>query len=670
MLCKKCGEELLADAKFCVKCGEKVEDIIEQEEITSDKKVLKNRGLFFGILLLLVVVIAVVAIAFIKKERPVDVTSLISAEIGDTISFGSYEQDNNTRNGSEDIEWIVLDKTDDKVLVVSKNLLDVVVYFDSGTNNTWDTSACRSWLNTDFANKAFSKEEQECIISTVVKAEKSVEANNLYAGKDTLDKIFILSRNEMEKYFPQNDSRICFPTQYTETKFNVLKEQGMTSYYGDDVYEYGMRVPGQHDYYMQVVDQDGNFDYIVSDGQYFSIRPAMWLGVAEPEELLEDDYSVGVTYGMGGVDWIIIDRDDNKALLLAKDIIGHEKYALTAKCDSWEDSYLRQWLYDFMITNFSSEERAVVAESEINESGNINDKLFLLSSEELMAYENLFKYACQLDSPEEEFWMRDSLGWLCVGAYSEDYCTFSMENRYANEEWGVRPAMWIYTDDNTSNFVVHDETDYTSDRTAGDADYESSKSFYEGKLQVTDFIFYKGMTLNDFIFMYSDTDQNIPSFRYEAFGGTNDSAGGFGDLVNRADQYVDAWSCSINMYINETKVVVRFTTYGDGVLDSSVKKMGDLLIESVRVYNIKDTYVTINDLNYSNIIVNDSNDLIQQLQAQYPDVFKEVDEYFSDGEPYRVSVSDDASVWPGKHVVLNGNDGQYHLNELDVRFKY
>ena len=44
--------------------------------------------------------------------------------VGDTITFGTYEQDNNTSNGKEAIEWTVLDKNGMSVLLISKQALD------------------------------------------------------------------------------------------------------------------------------------------------------------------------------------------------------------------------------------------------------------------------------------------------------------------------------------------------------------------------------------------------------------------------------------------------------------------------------------------------------------------------------------------------------------------
>ena len=43
-----------------------------------------------------------------------------SVAVGDLITFGTYEQDNNPDNGPEPIEWVVLDVKDHKALVISK----------------------------------------------------------------------------------------------------------------------------------------------------------------------------------------------------------------------------------------------------------------------------------------------------------------------------------------------------------------------------------------------------------------------------------------------------------------------------------------------------------------------------------------------------------------------
>ncbi|MBQ6817886.1 MAG: hypothetical protein IJO27_05580 [Bacilli bacterium] len=88
------------------------------------------------------------------------VKEINKANVGDIIEFGNYEQDNNTSNGKETIEWIVLEKKDNKILVLSKHGLDAKQYNSTGANITWEQSDIRTWLNGEFTNNAFSSSEQ------------------------------------------------------------------------------------------------------------------------------------------------------------------------------------------------------------------------------------------------------------------------------------------------------------------------------------------------------------------------------------------------------------------------------------------------------------------------------------------------------------------------------
>ena len=83
-----------------------------------------------------------------------------NANVGDVVEFGNYEQDNNTSNGKEVIEWIVLEKKENKILVLSKHGLDAKQYHSRGANITWEQSEIRRWLNEEFTNNAFSSSEQ------------------------------------------------------------------------------------------------------------------------------------------------------------------------------------------------------------------------------------------------------------------------------------------------------------------------------------------------------------------------------------------------------------------------------------------------------------------------------------------------------------------------------
>ncbi len=78
-----------------------------------------------------------------------------SASKGGTVSFGSYEQDGNTQNGPEPIQWIVLDKIDGQLLLLSADVLEARQYHHVPFEEvTWENSDLRTWMNGDFYDRA------------------------------------------------------------------------------------------------------------------------------------------------------------------------------------------------------------------------------------------------------------------------------------------------------------------------------------------------------------------------------------------------------------------------------------------------------------------------------------------------------------------------------------
>ena len=57
-----------------------------------------------------------------------EIAKIRAADVGDYVYFGAYEQDGDTSNGKEKIEWLVLDKQDNRALVLSKYAHDTSTY--------------------------------------------------------------------------------------------------------------------------------------------------------------------------------------------------------------------------------------------------------------------------------------------------------------------------------------------------------------------------------------------------------------------------------------------------------------------------------------------------------------------------------------------------------------
>ena len=137
-----------------------------------------------------------------------------SIDDSDELILGKYEQDNNSDNGKEDIEWIVLDEKEGKKLIISKYALATHCFNSETTDVTWEECTLREWLNNDFLNEAFSDTEKTRIEKTTV-VNDDVKLSSSWTstgGNDTEDQIFLLSYDEFMSYF--NEDMICTATPF------------------------------------------------------------------------------------------------------------------------------------------------------------------------------------------------------------------------------------------------------------------------------------------------------------------------------------------------------------------------------------------------------------------------------------------------------------------------
>lgn len=196
---------------------------------------------------------------------------LNSAEIGDIVTFGRYEQDNNLNNGEEPIEWQVLEIKDGKVLLITNRILEFRRYNDSFRNITWENCTIRQWLNNDFYKNAFSEINRKYILTSKVSADDNpYENKNNDPGNDTMDKIFLLSIVEAERYLPNKE---CFPTYY------AIKEEKQLQ----KTYKWMLRTPAFRNSDISVVDENGDISQWTrheSTSVYdadIGVRPAIWI---------------------------------------------------------------------------------------------------------------------------------------------------------------------------------------------------------------------------------------------------------------------------------------------------------------------------------------------------------------------------------------------------------
>ncbi len=207
---------------------------------------------------------------------------------GDTITFGAYEQDANITNGQEPIEWVVLSKTKSQLFVVSKYALDAVPYNFEYKDVTWETCSLRKWLNENFYNAAFNKEEKALIKTTTVENFDNPEYNTP-AGNDTKDKVFLLSMLDMiesdygfsEKYGTHDQNRRCVPTAYAIAR-NIGYSSSFKTKDGEATCGWWLRSPGDIASLAALVGifgdvLAGGFD--VSDDFLGGVRPALYINL-------------------------------------------------------------------------------------------------------------------------------------------------------------------------------------------------------------------------------------------------------------------------------------------------------------------------------------------------------------------------------------------------------
>lgn len=358
-----------------------------------------------------------------------------NVEIGDTLFFGNYWQ--NDADIKEPIEWQVLDKKDGKGLMISKYGLDCQRYHSEYEASTWENCTLRKWLNSTFINDAFTPAEQLKILDALV-TENKIYIIAQCPDNDSTDKIFLLSINEVNKFFTTCESRECEPTLYAIARGSYSVNSNMS---GDKVTcWWWLRSRGSSWHDASNVCDDGSVnDYGLSGNDFhFCVRPALWINLDsfdtiapdskenpttvednpnDEKPLTQQTYEVDgssvnvdgfVTFGKymqsdasgahgTPIEWQVLEIKDDKALLISRYVLDSKPYNDSLKNTTWDDCSLRRWLNEkFLNKVFSKKEREAIIETDVNNEKNpyyrvfagenTKDKIFLLSISEVNNY--------------------------------------------------------------------------------------------------------------------------------------------------------------------------------------------------------------------------------------------------------------------------------------------
>ena len=213
--------------------------------------------------------------------------------IGDIIQFGSHN-------------WRVLDIQDSQILIITENIINTNQY--SISEATWERSDIREYLNSIFFY-SFSESERGYIQETIV-----INNNNpwfgISGGNNTIDRIFLLSIEELVQYFGDS-GRLAHQNHINNEWWGFNDEYGYVRIAfngaGEDLW-WWLRSPGNSPFNTAVVRYSGHVDFVgLAVYDFIGVRPALWLClgfVSIEEEIYEAEPPVDIAEG-------VIDEDEN-----------------------------------------------------------------------------------------------------------------------------------------------------------------------------------------------------------------------------------------------------------------------------------------------------------------------------------------------------------------------
>jgi len=195
-------------------------------------------------------------------------------------------------------KWRVLDIQGEKALMITEDVIEHRPYNKKDTAVTWETCTLRKYLNGGFLGKylnggfmqKFSGEERGKIIETQI----SNPGNLWYGtpgGSDTMDKIFLLSLEEVDRYFGNSgDYQQKRRKSYKNGKliansnglaFSNIHDRGRQAKFNNWACWWWLRSPGTLRRYAACVRTVG---YVLVSGDNVNadsggVRPAFWLNL-------------------------------------------------------------------------------------------------------------------------------------------------------------------------------------------------------------------------------------------------------------------------------------------------------------------------------------------------------------------------------------------------------
>jgi len=197
------------------------------------------------------------------------------------IGFGNYQ-------------WRVLDIKTDKMLILTDEIIEQRDYHDKKEEITWEHSEIRNFLNNEFIER-FNTSDKHKINSIINKNENNPWYGS-FGGNDTVDRIFLLSLDEVVRlYFGDSSRLLDNPKKNQRYWFDRKDENNIKrrALFVNSSWWWWTRTPGKNSKVATYVHGDGNIGiqgngisktsfntlHYRTQSNKGGVRPALWLKI-------------------------------------------------------------------------------------------------------------------------------------------------------------------------------------------------------------------------------------------------------------------------------------------------------------------------------------------------------------------------------------------------------
>ena len=219
----------------------------------------------------------------IEGEHNLEKTSLSAMTLlqdnqsGETISK-NFKSINFASIDGKEIEWLVVDEDDESMTLLSKYILDVAPYNIGGGSTTWEKSSIRKYLNEEFYDKVFTSDEKEKVLDSFLDNNENPNTKTS-GGEQTKDKIYLLSIDEVKKYF-EDENGFAYKSLAAKVldglDIKLSKNKNSDEWYlGNSVF--WLRSPGLYDDDASYINYNGSISMngVSVDYSDMGIRPVI-----------------------------------------------------------------------------------------------------------------------------------------------------------------------------------------------------------------------------------------------------------------------------------------------------------------------------------------------------------------------------------------------------------